>query len=235
MASYENILVDRDGAVGVVTVNRPKVLNALKPGDDRRAAQGVHRAGGRRRSPRVRADRRGGQGVRRRRRHLAHAGHERDGRDRFRQIRTAPRRVHGADVQADHRRGRRLRPRRRDRAGHGLRLHLRQQGLHVRPAGDQPGDHPGLRRHPAPAAADRRRPGDGMGLDRRHDPGRGGLPGRAGQQAGRRRRSRRGEEDRGQDRHEGARSPWGWPRTPCIAGCRPTSRRASSSSWKRSA
>src|SRR5262249_61990447 len=28
---YENVLVDRDGAVGVVTLNRPKVLNALSP------------------------------------------------------------------------------------------------------------------------------------------------------------------------------------------------------------
>jgi enoyl-CoA hydratase len=27
--SFENLLVDRDGAVGVVTINRPKVLNAL--------------------------------------------------------------------------------------------------------------------------------------------------------------------------------------------------------------
>src|SRR3982074_2672391 len=28
---YENVLVDRDGPVGVVTLNRPKVLNALSP------------------------------------------------------------------------------------------------------------------------------------------------------------------------------------------------------------
>ena len=28
---YENILVDRDGPIGVVTLNRPKVLNALSP------------------------------------------------------------------------------------------------------------------------------------------------------------------------------------------------------------
>ena len=31
MATYENILVETDGAVGVVTLNRPKVLNALNP------------------------------------------------------------------------------------------------------------------------------------------------------------------------------------------------------------
>jgi len=29
MASYENLLLERDGAVAVITVNRPKVLNAL--------------------------------------------------------------------------------------------------------------------------------------------------------------------------------------------------------------
>src|SRR5215470_20287363 len=28
---YEHVLVDRDGAVGVVTLNRPRVLNALSP------------------------------------------------------------------------------------------------------------------------------------------------------------------------------------------------------------
>ena len=27
--SFENLLVDRDGAVATITVNRPKVLNAL--------------------------------------------------------------------------------------------------------------------------------------------------------------------------------------------------------------
>lgn len=29
--AYENILVERDGAVGIITLNRPKVLNALSP------------------------------------------------------------------------------------------------------------------------------------------------------------------------------------------------------------
>ena len=45
----------------------------------------------------------------------------------------------------------------------------------VRPAGDQPRDHPGLRRHPAAAAA--RRPGEGARdeHDRRADLGRGGV------------------------------------------------------------
>jgi enoyl-CoA hydratase len=28
---YEHVLVDRHGAVGVVTLNRPRVLNALSP------------------------------------------------------------------------------------------------------------------------------------------------------------------------------------------------------------
>ena len=28
---YENILLDRDVTVGVITLNRPKVLNALSP------------------------------------------------------------------------------------------------------------------------------------------------------------------------------------------------------------
>jgi enoyl-CoA hydratase len=32
MSSYENILVDRKGAVGIITLNRPKALNALSAG-----------------------------------------------------------------------------------------------------------------------------------------------------------------------------------------------------------
>jgi enoyl-CoA hydratase len=28
---YQNVVIERDGPVGVVTLNRPKVLNALSP------------------------------------------------------------------------------------------------------------------------------------------------------------------------------------------------------------
>ena len=59
--------------------------------------------------------------------------------------------------------------RRRLRAGDGLRLPDRRRVGRLRPAGDQARDHPRLRRHPAPAAAGRRRQGAGDEPDRRRD------------------------------------------------------------------
>ena len=56
----------------------------------------------------------------------------------------------------DDRVGQLARVRRRLRAGDGVRLPHRRRVGDVRPAGDQPGDHPGLRRHAAAAAAGRR-------------------------------------------------------------------------------
>ena len=75
----------------------------------------------------------------------------------------------------DDRRRQRHGARRRLRAGDGLRRAPRGVLGVVRPAGDQPRDHPGLRRDPAAAAA--RRPGEGAGdeHDRRPDRRRGGL------------------------------------------------------------
>ena len=58
----------------------------------------------------------------------------------------------------DRRRDQRDRLRRRLRAGDGLRLPRRRRLGDLRPARDQPRDHPRLRRHPAPAAAGRREP-----------------------------------------------------------------------------
>ena len=53
----------------------------------------------------------------------------------------------------DDRRRQRARLRRRLRAGDVLRRADRRRGRRLRPARDQPRDHPRLRRHPAPAAA----------------------------------------------------------------------------------
>ena len=36
--AFDNLLLERDGAVAIVTINRPKVLNALNAADARRAA-----------------------------------------------------------------------------------------------------------------------------------------------------------------------------------------------------
>ena len=36
--TFDNLLLERDGAVAILTINRPAVLNALEHADDRRAA-----------------------------------------------------------------------------------------------------------------------------------------------------------------------------------------------------
>ena len=104
-----------------------------------------------------------------------------------------------AGAQAGDRRGRRLRARRRLRAGDDVRHRHRRRHREVRPARDQARHHPRRRRHAAAAARGRQGEGDGHGADRPHD-GRGrgrarraGLARRAGRRAagrgaGRRRR-----------------------------------------------
>ncbi len=64
----------------------------------------------------------------------------------------------GALVDHDHRGRQRARVRRRLRDRDGLRRADRRRVGHLRPARDQPRDHPRLRRHPAPRAARRARP-----------------------------------------------------------------------------
>ncbi len=81
----------------------------------------------------------------------------------------------GAVVDRDDRRGQRARARRGLRAGDGLRPAHRRRVGELRSAGDQPGHHPRVRGHPAPAAP--RRPGQGARdePDRQADRGRRGL------------------------------------------------------------
>ncbi len=71
--AYENILVETKGAVGIVTLNRPKALNALCAALVARARPGARRLRGRRRH-RLRHRHRQRQGVRRRRRHQGDGG-----------------------------------------------------------------------------------------------------------------------------------------------------------------
>ena len=75
----------------------------------------------------------------------------------------------GTDRRLDDRRGQLARVRRRLRAGDGVRLPDRGRVGGLRPARDQAGDHPRLRRHPAPAAAGRPAQGAGDEPDRRRD------------------------------------------------------------------
>ena len=91
---------------------------------------------------------------------------------------------HGAVVDGHDRRGELDRLRRRLRAGDGVRLPHRGRVGHLRPAGDQPRDHPGLRRHAAPAAARGRGEGARDEPHRRPDRRLRGAPGRARQPGG---------------------------------------------------
>ena len=103
-------------------------------------------------------------------------------------LRRGPRRpaANGAVEQGDDRRGQLAGARRRLRAGDGVRLPDRGRVGQLRPARDQPGDHPRLRRHAAAAA-----PG-GRGEGARDEPARRADLGAAGLRAGARQRGRPG-------------------------------------------
>ena len=88
---------------------------------------------------------------------------------------------HGAVARRDHRRGQRDRLRRRLRARDGLRRAHRRRVGGLRPARDQPRDHPRLRRHPAAAAPGRVEQGAGDEPHGRRGARRGGVRVRAGQ------------------------------------------------------
>ncbi len=76
--TYDNLLIERDGAVAVVTINRPAKLNALNAQTISEIHHVMARSGHRRWRRRRRPDRGGRQGLRGRRRHQragrAHAG-----------------------------------------------------------------------------------------------------------------------------------------------------------------
>ena len=146
-----------------------------------------------------------------------------------------------------HRRRELDRVRRRLRAGDGLRLPDRGRVGQLRPAGDQPGDHPGLRRHPTAAPAGGRgqgagdEPGRRPGRRLRGSPGRAREPGGARPRAVRRRavlgaQARRpgADRDRGdQARSAGPTSTRAWPARPRASRGRSaprTPRRASAPS-----
>ena len=81
--------------------------------------------------------------------------------------------------------------RRRLRAGDGMRLPDRRRVGHLRPAGDQPRDHPRVRRHPAAAAAGGRVEGTGDEPRGRSDRRLRGAPGRTREPGGARPRAAR--------------------------------------------
>ena len=116
--------------------------------------------------------------LRRLLRRRRHQGVHEDDRSGCRQgaARRRPRRAasHGAVEQGDHRRRQLAGARRRLRAGDGLRLPDRGRIGELRPARDQPRDHPRVRRHAAAGA-----PGGG-GEGARDEPARGADLGRAG-------------------------------------------------------
>ena len=170
--TYENLLVERDGAVAIVTINRPQGpqraerrhastnsgtrFDALGADDGVRAivltgaGEKAFVAGADINELAVQTPV-AGQGARGRR--------------------AARLRPHRDARQAGHRRHQRLRARRRLRAGDGVHAAHRRRHRPVRPAGGQPGPHPRLRRHAAAAAAGRPRPRARAAAHRRHDPG----------------------------------------------------------------
>ena len=98
---------------------------------------------------------------------------------RARRVRAPVHARDGAVVHRHDRGGQLDRLRRRLRAGDGVRLPHRRRVGDLRPARDQPRDHPRLRRHAAAAAAGRRVQGARDEPDRRPDRRLRGAPGRA--------------------------------------------------------
>ena len=141
--NHLNIIATTDGAVGVITLNRPEALNALNAELLGELADGARRLG-RPTTPSAASCSPARNGPsppaptsrRCRRKSYVEMFKANFFADAARPDRGGP--------QADHRGGRRLRPGRRLRAGHDVRLHHRRRDRQVRPAGDQPGVMPGI-------------------------------------------------------------------------------------------
>ena len=182
----ETVLLETRGEIAIAWLNRPPT-NPLSPQlmNDLMGLGGGRRQGARARDRVVEH-----LHVQRRRRHQG--VHEdvagRRGR-RARRVRAPVHALDGAVAYGDDRRGELDRLRRRLRARDGVRLPHRRRVGHLRPARDQPGDHPRLRRHPAAAASRGRAEGARDEPHRRPDrrlrgaPRRPGEPGGAGPRA----------------------------------------------------
>ena len=157
--SEQPILIERQGRVGVLTLNRPKQLNALNDAlmDALGAALLALDADDSHRRHRHHRQR---QSIRRRRRHRRDGGLELHG--------CVPQRIHHAQLgdhpprekACDRRRGR-LCDGWRLRTGAGLRHHHRGREREVRAAGNQARDAARRRWHTAPATRHRQGQGDG--------------------------------------------------------------------------
>ena len=177
----ENVLYEKKGAIAYVTLNRPKVLNALNKATiaeltevfedarDDAAVRGVILTGAGDKAFAAGAD-------------ISEMANdtpaEAEDKTRHGQRLTTG---HREPRQAGHRGGQRLRPRRRLRAGDGLHDPTGRRDGQVRPAGGDDRHHPGLRGNATPAPAGRQGTRTAVDSDRRHDRRTGGLPDRPGQ------------------------------------------------------
>ena len=201
--------------VALITLDRPRVLNALNFDLLDALATALETLDA---DPSCRAiviTGEGDRGVRGRRRH-------RGARDPERHVAGGRRPVRGVGPDrggraADHRRRSRFRPGRRLRARDGVRHDRRRRGRPVRPARDPDRGHARCRRHPAPDPGDRQGPGDGDDPDRpdaHRTRGRDPWPrheGRAGR-GDRRGRARARGEDRDDATGRRAGGQGGYPR-----------------------
>ena len=180
-STRENVLYEKKGAIAYVTLNRPKVLNALNKATiaelievfedarDDAAVRGVILTGAGDKAFAAGAD-------------ISEMANDTptEAEDKTRQ-RATPHHTHRKPRQAGHRGRQRLRLGRRLRAGDGLHDPTGRRDREVRPAGGDDRHHPGLRGNATPAPAGRQRPGAAIDSHRRHDRRTGSLPDRPGQ------------------------------------------------------
>ncbi len=160
---YETILVEQRGRVGLITLNRPKALNALNVQLAKDVTDAL-RDFRRQRRHRLHRHRRIGKGFRRRRRHQGNAEPVLSGHPSARLV--SPVGPVAENPQADHRRRFRLRARRRLRTGDDVRFHHRLRDRQIRPAGNQARRHAGDWRLAAPDPRRGQGQGDGHVPDR---------------------------------------------------------------------
>ena len=172
---FQNLTFEKKNQIAYITINRPKVLNALNMAVMEELRQAFACSQRRCRGARRHPHRLGREGVRRRRRHRRVVAAQRGFGQGVHAQRPSHHRLDREPGQADYRLHQRIRARWRMRAGHGLHHASGQRERQARPARGEARTDPGLRRNAAPVAPGRQRYRDAASAHGRDDLGAGGA------------------------------------------------------------